>query len=95
MILQVTRIIYKNYDEDDEKLSEARATIVKREWVIFMPDVLCFGECYINKKYLEVWFTNGDSMYIDYPKEDFQNLFEQSKIDLTLHFEPEADEPKD
>jgi hypothetical protein len=71
MMLEVTRVIYKNWDPDDEKFSELRMTTVKRRWMLELDEVYAFGVSSINKDYLEVWMFAGDSIFIDAQFEDF------------------------
>jgi hypothetical protein len=82
MILNVIRITFSGFDEDDEKLSEARMTPIKRKWIIDVEDVLCFGEYKLKPQYLELWFVNGDSMFIQHDMDEFTKIFEFSRYEL-------------
>jgi hypothetical protein len=101
ILLGVTRIIYKNYDEDDEKLSNARATIIKRKWRINVCDILCFGESELNKNYIDVWFKNGFDMTIQHDTEELDKLYEEAQLQemgielLPGDPEEEEDEPEE
>ena len=90
MILKVTRIIYKDYDEDDVKLSELRATTIKRKWIIDVDNVVAFGEHPLNKDFLLLWFEFGDEMIIQYDFDEFEKMFNETRF--TINYEEEEKE---
>ena len=93
-MIEVVRVIYINFDEDDPELSNLRATTVKRMWRISPDDLVAYGESERNKKYLDLWFQTGDQMYIESTLEDFDNII-ASEITVEFELEEEKINPPD
>lgn len=96
LAIQVNEIVFKNYDEDDEKLSNARMTTIKRRAIIYIPDILVIKECEINKKYATIWFTQGFEMHVDHDIDELFNLYIMFKeLCFRIDFAPDPDEDDD
>lgn len=86
LAFEVTAVIFKNYDEDDEKLSNARMTTIKRRAIIHIPDIVLIQECEINKKYATIWFTQGFELHVDH---DIDELFKMYTLFKEICFQIE------
>jgi hypothetical protein len=81
MVIEVKRIFYRNWDEDDPKLTEVRYSTVKRDWCINLFSVISFGRCERNKDFLELRISEDEHRYfIDYDYDEFKKLYIASKL---------------
>jgi hypothetical protein len=100
-MFEVTRIIYRNDDSDDEILSRVRRTTVKRRCMIDLLSVIMFSVSDRDMDILEVWLTTGDVVFIaGITFDDFRDAIEMERVRIevinngTDLDEEEEEEPK-